>query len=401
MSHPPRDRIAATIGADSVRLTMDGRLVATPPTSEAMAGLLGLAHDESWSVAIEGAGTWQPDTATAGLTVSTRGLDEIHAVEPGTMTATVQAGVPLDTLRQSALERGGWLPLDPPGRPDRTLGSVLATATAGPLRAGFGPIRDQVTALTVVRADGRVVRLTRASDGDAALRLHLGGFGGFGVITDATVRLRPLPHADTTWVTMGPRDRLTAVARELADHRPAAAAAELMSPALASEGEWLLAVRFAGERDVVEDEALRLHALGHLHWHELPRERRMLLWNGSARGISTVPVTLRLGALPEGIDEAIDMVIAHLGEGMLSAGALAGTIRWSGHADVITLRAMRARFAAREVPLTLERAPWAMRRAVGHFGAYREGIGGPIERLRERHDPANILVTGITGEPAA
>lgn len=401
MSHPPLDRIAATIGADSVHLNVDGRLVATPPTSEAMAGLLGLAHDESWSVAIEGAGTWQPDTAMAGLTVSTRGLDELLGVEPDAMRATVQAGVPLDALRQQLLTHGCWLPLDPPGRPDRTIGSVLATATAGPLRAGFGPIRDQVSALTVVRADGRVVRLTRDVDGDAALRLHLGGFGGFGVITDATLRLQPLPHADTTWVTLGPRDRLTAAARELADSRVAAAAAELLSPALASEGEWLLAVRLVGERDAVEAEGLRLHALGHLHWHELPRERRMLLWNGSSRGISTVPVTLRLGALPEGIDEAIDMVIAHLGEGMLSAGALAGTIRWSGHADAITLRAMRARLAAREVPLTLERAPWALRHAVGHFGAYREGIGGPIERLRERYDPASILVTGITGESAA
>ena len=46
-------------------------------------------------------------------------------------------------------------------------------------------------------------------------------------------------------------------------------------------------------------------------------------------------------------------------------------------------------------------ASWALRRAVGHFGAYREGIGGPIERLRERYDPAGILVTGITGESAA
>lgn len=401
MSHPPLDRVAATIGADSVRLNVAGRLVATPPTGEAMAGLLGLAHDESWPVAIEGAGTWQPDTATAGLTVSTRGLDELLAVEPNTMTATVQAGVSLDSLRQALLVHGCWVPLDPPGRPDRTIGSVLATATAGPLRAGFGPIRQQVSALTVVCADGHVVRLTREVDGDAALRLHLGGFGGFGVISEATLQLHAVPHADTTWVTMGPRDRLTAVARALADHRPAAAAAELLSPALASESEWLLAVRLVGDRDVVEAEGLRLHALGHLHWHELPRERRMLLWNGASRGISTVPVTLRLGALPEGIDDAIDMVIAHLGEGMLSAGALAGTIRWSGHADVVTLRAMRAQFAAREVPLTLERAPWVLRQAVGHFGAYREGIGGPIERLRERHDPANILVTGITGEPAA
>ena len=44
---------------------------------------------------------------------------------------------------------------------------------------------------------------------------------------------------------------------------------------------------------------------------------------------------------------------------------------------------------------------WVLRRTVGHFGAYREGIGGPIDRLRERHDPRHIFVTGITGETAS
>lgn len=404
MSQTRLDRIAATIGADAVRANGDGRLVATPTTTEAMAGILGLAHDESWLVAIEGGGSWRTDAPPADLTISTRGLDDGLSIAQTEESATVQAGVSLDVLRHTLRDRHGWVALDPPGRSDRTIGSILATATAGPLRAGFGPVRDQVLALTIASGDGRVVRLARDGETGAvtpAMRLHLGGFGGFGVITEATLRVQPLPDADVTWVALGTRDRLSAAARELGDHRIAAAAAELMSPALASESEWLLAVRLMGSRDEVQAEGQRLGSVANLHWHELPPERRVLLWNGSSRGLSSVPVTFRLGVLPEGIDEAIDAVVSLLGEGMLSAGALAGTIRWSGHAEADRLRAVRGHFAAREVPLTLERGPWALRRVVGHFGAYREGVGGPLAQLRERHDPRGILVSGISGEASA
>jgi|CXWL01.1.fsa_nt_gi glycolate oxidase FAD binding subunit len=404
MSNTRLDRIAATIGADAVRANGDGRLVATPTSTEAMAGILGLAHDEAWQVAIEGGGSWRTDAPPADLTISTRGLDDALTIEPGAEdTATVQAGVSLDMVRHSLVDRQGWIALDPPGRTDRTVGSVLATATAGPLRAGFGPVRDQVLALTIATGNGRVLQLGRepgAGEVTAAMRLHLGGFGGFGVITQATLRVRPLPDADVTWVALGTRDRLSAAARELGDHRIAAAAAELVSPALASESEWLLAVRLMGSRDEVQAEGQRLASVARLPWDELPPERRALLWNGSSRGLSSVPVTFRLGVLPEGIDDAIDTVVSLLGEGMLSAGALAGSIRWSGHAEAERVRAVRGHFAAREVPLTLERAPWAVRRTIGHFGAYREGVGGPISQLRARHDPRSILVTGISGEAA-
>ena len=404
MSSTRLDRIAATIGADAVRATGDGRLVVTPASTEAMAGVLGLAHDERWQVAIEGGGSWRVDAPPADLTLSTRGLDDRLGIEHTDETVTAPAGVSLDLLRHTLRDEHGWVALDPPGRTDRTIGSILATATAGPLRAGFGPVRDQVLALTIATGDGRVVRLARDEGSTAvtpAMRLHLGGFGGFGVITDATLRVRPLAEADLTWVALGSRDRLSAAARGLGEHRIAAAAAELISPALASEPDWLLAVRLMGSRDEVLAEGQRLSRVAHLHWHELPPERRVLLWNGSSRGISSVPVTFRLGVLPEGIDEAIDAVVSLLGEGMLSAGALAGSIRWSGHTTAEQLRAVRSHFAAREVPLTLERASWALRRTVGHFGAYREGIGGPIDRLRERHDPRHIFVTGITGEAAS
>ena len=93
--------------------------------------------------------------------------------------------------------------------------------------------------------------------------------------------------------------------------------------------------------------------------------------------------------------ETLDLVISHLGEGVLSAGAVSGLIRWSGVADAIALKTLRTVLAPREVPVTLERAPWHVRREVGHFGAYREGIDGPVPSLRDAFDPGRVLVATL------
>jgi len=47
--------------------------------------------------------------------------------------------------------------------------------------------------------------------------------------------------------------------------------------------------------------------------------------------------------------------------------------------------------------MTLERAPWAVRRALGHFGAYREGLGPLVDRLRDTFDPKQALSVALEG----
>ena len=61
------------------------------------------------------------------------------------------------------------------------------------------------------------------------------------------------------------------------------------------------------------------------------------------------------------------------------------------------LRRLRRTLAGLEVPLTLERAPWPVRAAVGHFGAYREGVGPLVAGLRRTFDPGEALVVAVEG----
>jgi len=394
-------RLRALLGPAAVDRDADNVPRVAPGSTDALALVCRLAHDEGWKIRVEGLATWLPADAPADLAVTTRALDEIVSVHPADLVATVQAGASLDAIRRRLAEQGMWLALDPPGRPDRTVGSVIATGTSGPLRHGFGPVRDQILGCTVVTGDGRIVkpgaRVVKNVAGYDLTKLHVGGFGGFGILTEAHLRLRALPRADVTLVSRGSRDALTAAARDLLEARTAPAALELVSPALAADPDWVLATRFLGVDAAVQAEVRRLPTESGAVWEQLPADRTAGFWALLARGSLDGPVTFRLGVLADGLDEMLDLLAHDLDTGVVAAGAASGSLRWTGDAPVERLRATRRAAAAREIPMTLERAPWPVRRALGHFGAYREGIGQLVDRLRGTFDPKQSLSVALEG----
>lgn len=159
----------------------------------------------------------------------------------------------------------------------------------------------------------------------------------------------------------------------------------------------MLAARFLGGEASVRSEVQRLPVRGGITWTPLPADRTHAFWTLAARAALGGPVTIRLSALPPSLDDTLDLVAHDLDEGLLSAGAGEGTIRWTGEATPDRLRNLRHLAAAREIPLTLERAPWPIRLEVGHFGAYREGVGLIVTRLREEFDPGGQLSIALEG----
>ncbi|MDQ3138048.1 MAG: FAD-binding oxidoreductase [Gemmatimonadota bacterium] len=401
MSDVVHGRLRALLGTGGVERDPAGLPRAIPDTADALSLVCRLAHEEGWKIRIEGHGTWLSADAPADLAVSTRALDQVLSVSPADLVATVQAGTPLEALRRRLADDGMWLALDPPGRPERSLGSIVATASAGPLRHGFGPVRDHVLGCTVATGDGRLVkaggRVVKNVAGYDLTKLQVGGFGGFGIIAEVHLRLRALPRADVTLVARGTRDTLTSAARDVMAAELVPAALELLSPALGAEADWTLAARFLGTDAAVQSDVRRLAPIAGLAWQPLPPDRTAGFWGLVARGSQGGPITLRLGVLGDGVDDTIDLLAHDLDEGLLSAGAGAGMIRWTGDAPVERLRAVRRSAAAREIPMTLERAPWAVRRALGHFGAYREGVGQIVGRLRDTFDPGQCLQVALEG----
>ena len=394
-------RLQALLGPGSVERDPRGVPRAVPDSQEGLALICRTATAERWKVRVEGHGTWLPPDAPADLTLSTRGLDRVIAVSPSDLVATVQAGATLESTRRELAEHGMWLALDPPGRPERSLGSIAATATAGPLRHRYGPVRDHVLGGTIVTGDGRVVkaggRVVKNVAGYDLTKLQVGGFGGFGVITELHLRLRALPRADVTLITHGSRDRLTALGRALVAAQIEVTALELLSPALAADSEWVLAARLMGPEPAVTAESKRLQHESEAVWEPVPVERSAGFWSLSARAALGGPVTLRLGALSDGLDETIDLLRDRLDDGLVSAGAGSGSIRWIGDAKPERVRLLRRQLADREIPLTLERAPWELRRILGHFGPYHEGVGVLVGRLRQSFDPDHCFSVALEG----
>jgi FAD/FMN-containing dehydrogenase len=374
--------------------------VARPADEAQCALLLRTASIEGWRVAIAGAGSWSTPPE-ADLVLATDRLATLGPIDAADLVASAQAGVRWSALRSGLAEQGAWLAHDPPGA-NRTLGSVLATATAGPLRAGFGSARDHVLGVTLVTGDGRIVRaggrVVKNVAGYDLAKLALGTFGAFGVITSAHVRLRAVPRADTTLVTESTRDTLLEAGRDIQSAGLSPAALELLSPSAGRTNDWSLAVRLLGTDAEVAADRDALVATARLSWTPLPAQSAAEFWPRIARAVLETPVTFRLGADPSALERALDLIALHLDERVadwLTATLPAGVVRWSGNAEAHALRRLRSAAAQLEWPMTLERAPWPVRSEVGHFGAYREGVVRIVRGLREAFDPAGVFVTSL------
>jgi glycolate oxidase subunit GlcD len=124
-------------------------------------------------------------------------------IEPADLVCRTEGGVTLDALSRAAAAHGQWLPFDPPGDPAvLTLERALLAGRAGPLQAGYGRMRDHVLGLCLearsgerLSLGGRVVKNVAGFD---LVRLVVGSAGRLGRITEATVRLFPLPASDRT-----------------------------------------------------------------------------------------------------------------------------------------------------------------------------------------------------------
>ena len=138
----------------------------------------------------------EPRGAFALLDVRVALAGEIEH-EPADLTAIVPGGVTLGALDAQLAATGQRLPLDPPLAEQATLGGLLAVGTGGPLQTRHGLPRDFVLGMTVLRADGELVkaggRVVKNVTGYDLMRLWCGSLGTLGIITSVALRVLPRP----------------------------------------------------------------------------------------------------------------------------------------------------------------------------------------------------------------
>jgi len=198
------EQVRPAAPADAVA-GMQPRIVAAPASTGEASALLRAAAELGLAVVPRGTGTrlsWGNPPARCDLVLETTGMDRVVEHAAGDLVATVQAGARLDRLAEVLGAAGQRLALDPPG--GGTIGGVLASAAAGPLRLRYGTPRDLLIGITVVRADGTVAKsggkVVKNVAGYDIGKLFAGSRGTLGLITQATFRLHPVP-AETAYVT--------------------------------------------------------------------------------------------------------------------------------------------------------------------------------------------------------
>ncbi|MDQ3858871.1 MAG: FAD-binding oxidoreductase, partial [Actinomycetota bacterium] len=191
-----------------------------PSSARETAALLAEAGRDGLTVRPRGGGTklaWGAPAPEPDVELTTARLDRIVEHNAGDLTAVLQAGVRMADAQAAFAEVGQMLALDPPldasnslllgSERSATVGGVVATADAGPLRHRYGAPRDLLLGVTVALSDGTVARaggkVIKNVAGYDLAKLFAGSFGTLGVVVEVVVRLHPRPRATATAVGAG------------------------------------------------------------------------------------------------------------------------------------------------------------------------------------------------------
>lgn len=216
---------------DTSFLVATAACVALPSSTEEVSAILGLCNRLGVSVVARGSGTGGEGGAvplSGGLVLSLERFKELE-IDTSNLIAVAGAGVITLDLQDAAAAHGLMYPPDPGSVSICSIGGNVSTNAGGMVSIRYGVTADYVLGLTVVLADGTVLRLggrtRKRSSGYRLLQLFIGSEGTLGVVTEVILKLIPRPrHRGTALIGYASVDDAGAAVSRLlqAGHFPVA-----------------------------------------------------------------------------------------------------------------------------------------------------------------------------------
>lgn len=228
LAQSPKSRIKTTIGgsggssntcdasqlvkynSDWMRQTSgNASVVLLPASTNEVAALLGYCHTHDVALVPQGGNTglvYGSNPVHDEVILSLENLNATLEIHPNTMSATVDAGVILETIQTAAKAQGMLVPLDMGSKGSCTIGGNVSTSAGGIHFARYGSMRSNVLGLEVVTPKGEVLNLMSSLRKDNVgydlKQLYIGSEGTLGIVTKVELKLFPYPKSSNLAVLL-------------------------------------------------------------------------------------------------------------------------------------------------------------------------------------------------------
>jgi D-lactate dehydrogenase len=179
--------------------------VAFVSSAQQVEALVQLANQHGFPVTARGLGTGTTGATVPerdGIVIAFERMNRILKIDPANRLAVVEPGVVNETLQRALAEHGFFWPPDPTSAAVCTLGGNLAYNSAGPRAVKYGTPRENTLGLAAVTGSGQLIRTgvltTKGVVGYDLTRLIIGSEGTLALITEATLKLTPVPESKQT-----------------------------------------------------------------------------------------------------------------------------------------------------------------------------------------------------------
>jgi len=256
---------------DAVKEKFPPEAVLLPSTAAEVASILWLANEARFPVTARGGGVGYTGGAVpveGGVVIGTDRMNRIREISADDLYVTTEPGVTTYALQQAVEAEGLFYPPDPASYKESFIGGNIAENAGGIRSAKYGVTKHYVLGLEVVTPTGEIIhtggKTSKNVVGFDLTGLMCGSEGMLGIITEATLRLLPLPEATNTvratfhsmreacaCVARFSRARVTPVAIEVLDRNSIRAVESMYAFGLAEDAEALLLVSVDGSKEEV------------------------------------------------------------------------------------------------------------------------------------------------------